>query len=332
MLNSIQEEVSDESTEPIPARRYRERRDGTEEAVDVVSSAAEIHPQADEVTQVPLQPLNGALVSAGEDATVSVPRAFSDPIEVSPAGTWGGELTGLTIGLPEQVQSAEVSVAQDGSAVGEGSEVTGVIQALEGGLRISTVITGPDAPGRLSYALPDDVDIAINEDGSASLSRTAVDDGTEVLTATIGRIGTPWATDARGQRIATHYEVSGSKLVQVVDHHQDGVAYPVVADPTFWWGWNVYLSNSVVGQVVKVILAGAGAAVLASRLIALVPGIGTVAVNVTSLAGALLGFGAALLNVCNIKSRGVWVGHTWVTGVLPFAPTVMRSGYFCVPN
>lgn len=41
----------------------------------------------------------------------------------------------------------------------------------------------------------------------------------------------PWATDANGNDVATHYEVVDGSLVQVVDHRSSGVAYPVVADP-----------------------------------------------------------------------------------------------------
>ncbi|AWB88992.1 hypothetical protein C2138_05045 [Salinibacterium hongtaonis] len=184
--------------------------------------------------------------------------------------------------------------------------------------------------------MPSDVEISLNGDASATLSRTVavVDENGESnsITASIGQIAAPWAVDANGRQIDTHYELVGNELIQVVEHNQPGVAYPVVADPTFWWGWNVYFSNNVVNQVVKLVLAGAAATVLASRIIALVPGVGAVAVNVTALAGALITFGAAALNVCNYNNRGVYVGYTWVTGVLPFAPVVYRLGYFCVPN
>lgn len=51
----------------------------------------------------------------------------------------------------------------------------------------------------------------------------------------IGLIDAPWAVDAAGKKLPTHYEISGSTLTQVVGYPR-GTAFPVVADPT----WKVY--------------------------------------------------------------------------------------------
>ena len=40
-----------------------------------------------------------------------------------------------------------------------------------------------------------------------------------------------WAVDANGKEVATHYEVRGNDLVQIISHLVDQVAYPVVTDP-----------------------------------------------------------------------------------------------------
>ena len=54
----------------------------------------------------------------------------------------------------------------------------------------------------------------------------------------------PWAKDAVGTAVSTHFETDGESLTQVVDHQTNtAVAYPVVADPIwfviapgiFWW-------------------------------------------------------------------------------------------------
>lgn len=45
----------------------------------------------------------------------------------------------------------------------------------------------------------------------------------------VGVISVPWAYDANGVAVPTGYVVSGTTLIQTVDHH--GAAYPVVADP-----------------------------------------------------------------------------------------------------
>lgn len=47
----------------------------------------------------------------------------------------------------------------------------------------------------------------------------------------IAGIDAPWAVDADGRKLNTHYKVDGSRLIQIVetDHH---TVFPVVADPT----------------------------------------------------------------------------------------------------
>lgn len=54
----------------------------------------------------------------------------------------------------------------------------------------------------------------------------------------IAGIAPPWARDASGSDVPTHYEVVGNTLVQVVEHSNSFV-YPVTADPRVgfeWWG------------------------------------------------------------------------------------------------
>ena len=46
-------------------------------------------------------------------------------------------------------------------------------------------------------------------------------------------VSAPWAYDANGSQVPTHYEISGNTLTQVVNHTDQDVAYPVVSDP-FW--------------------------------------------------------------------------------------------------
>lgn len=41
--------------------------------------------------------------------------------------------------------------------------------------------------------------------------------------------------------------IEGNNLIQVVDHNQPGVAYPVIADPKatpLWWGLAIKLTNA----------------------------------------------------------------------------------------
>lgn len=60
----------------------------------------------------------------------------------------------------------------------------------------------------------------------------------------VGAVSPPWAKDAVGTLLPTHYEIEGETLTQVVEHAA-GISYPVVADP--WLGvrlfYNFYRSN-----------------------------------------------------------------------------------------
>jgi hypothetical protein len=58
----------------------------------------------------------------------------------------------------------------------------------------------------------------------------------------VATVATPWATDANGAPVPTHYEINGSSIVQIVDHH--GAAYPVTADPKVSLGWKIYVTYS----------------------------------------------------------------------------------------
>jgi hypothetical protein len=44
----------------------------------------------------------------------------------------------------------------------------------------------------------------------------------------------PWATDAAGRSVPTHYELDGDVLVQVVEHQSGEFSYPIIADPSVW--------------------------------------------------------------------------------------------------
>ncbi|MFB9414902.1 PASTA domain-containing protein [Dactylosporangium matsuzakiense] len=48
---------------------------------------------------------------------------------------------------------------------------------------------------------------------------------------TVGALTPPWAYDADGTAVPSHYEVSGDRVRLVVEHRGRDVTYPVVADP-----------------------------------------------------------------------------------------------------
>lgn len=68
---------------------------------------------------------------------------------------------------------------------------------------------------------------------------TLKDNGSAVVRDPEGRfaseIKSPWARDAVGRSLPTHYEVMGTSLVQHVN--TDGATFPVIADPWVTHGW-----------------------------------------------------------------------------------------------
>ena len=75
--------------------------------------------------------------------------------------------------------------------------------------------------------VPQGYTITANEDGGASVTDP---DGQAA-----GKVAKPWAYDATGRSLPTHYVVSGTGLVQQVD--TDGATFPVIADPRVTAGW-----------------------------------------------------------------------------------------------
>jgi hypothetical protein len=156
-------------------------------------------------------------------------------------------------------------------------------------------------------------------------------DEDEVVRLEYGTVAPAWATDADGKAVPTHYEVEQGVLRQVVDLRGTD-AFPVVADPTYWWGWNAFLPNSVHQKILKVLLVPGAIAAAAATLSAYIPSPHVqLAVR---LAAVIVGVGVALWNACNLNGRGVIVGHTWLAAGIPPLPGLAfaRSGFFCLPQ
>lgn len=139
-----------------------------------------------------------------------------------------GAADGTTVvGLPFAQQAGDVKVNQSGvvSYDNNNGSVTVPIVKGDGSVQINTVIRDQSAPTRYAYPLTvgDGESLRVSPDGSAY-----VGSDTGVPSA---YISAPWAKDANGNAVATHYEAQGNTLVQVVEFTA-ATAFPVVADPT----------------------------------------------------------------------------------------------------
>ncbi|BBE21334.1 hypothetical protein MN0502_02170 [Arthrobacter sp. MN05-02] len=153
---------------------------------------------------------------------VNLPRDSSQSVVL---GSSGDE--DLTFDLPLGDEGQEAKVQADGTVIYPGEDSAQVIIPTYTGVQVLTNIANSDAPSEYSYEI-----------GLSSTQRLEViDAGAAIVNAdgtTETVISAPWAKDAAGRSVPTHYEIAGNTLTQVVDHTSAGsVAYPVVADPVW---------------------------------------------------------------------------------------------------
>lgn len=149
-------------------------------------------------------------------------------------------------------------------------------QGKPSGERILIAIEGSDAPTEYQFRVQGADLVLPRDDGSLAL--LDVIDGDEVVL--VGTIAKPWARDAAGATVPTHFTVKGNIVTQVVEHRSGDYDYVITADPD--------LSKCAAGALAG-LLPGAGAAAAAGSVI---PFWGTMAGGVV---GALYGAGAGCI-------------------------------------
>ena len=111
--------------------------------------------------------------------------------------------------------------------VGEGADY--LASSDETGLSVLVEIASheSDHQHRFDIGLPEGGMLIPSEDGSIDVL------GNDRYS--IGTFEKPWALDANGNRIPTHYMVDGNSIIQVINADKSA-AYPIIADPKFTWG------------------------------------------------------------------------------------------------
>jgi len=163
--------------------------------------------------------------------TVDVPKDADSGVTV----TQSGESTRITLPGAKNAGPA-MRVASGIAAYSTGkSSAQAVQQTNNGSVRMLTVIKNASAPTSYDYGF--------NAKGEAGEHFAVLTDGSAMLLDAggkiVGAVAKPWAKDARGKAVATHYVADGSTLTQVVDHRAKDVAYPVVADPFLIPAWAI---------------------------------------------------------------------------------------------
>ena len=160
-----------------------------------------------------------------DNISVTVPQNASNGISLDPKSG-----PTVEVGLPFAERADESTVVSNGIVAYDNNNgsVTVPVVKDDGSVQINTIIKNSNAPSRYEYP------ITLPTGGSASLTTDGGVSLTNVNGAFIGGFAPAWAKDANGVEVATHYEISGSRLTQVINHEANGVVYPVVADP--WFG------------------------------------------------------------------------------------------------
>ncbi|WP_431245302.1 hypothetical protein [Leifsonia xyli] len=176
-------------------------------AVDAVAAIQEVAPQA-----LASATTGGATEDAAVQAStadgleVQLPVDAADGVQVSLPGG------GVSIGLPFADQATDATASQVPGVVvydnNNGSSTVPVVHA-DGTVQINTFIENANAPKRYDYSLtvPEGQHARLLEDGSVYV-------GSEDGQAVSAIIPAPWAKDAHGTAVATHYELSGNTLTQ----------------------------------------------------------------------------------------------------------------------
>lgn len=208
-------------------------------AVDAVAALESTAPSAvSNVADARSDSDTAELAAVAGGATVSIPVDASDGIQLDNPGS----ASDVRIGLPFAENAGAAALSQKAGVVvydNDNGSSTVPVAHTDGTLQISTVIAGAKAPTRYEYPIdaPGQT-LRLAADGSAFLS---ADDGIPTL-----YIASPWAKDANGNDVPTHYEVNGNTLSQVVDFTAE-TAFPVVADPSYGiypWGYVVKFNKS----------------------------------------------------------------------------------------
>lgn len=176
--------------------------------------------------------------SSGQDATAIDDDSVADVIEKA-------ELAAVGAPTPAEAPSP---VVQDGATVDvNGSDLSVTMGASKNAVasdsgqyatvQDDSVTYAASHPGegttRFAAVLADATDARPQWTFAVGAQLLPLDDGTVSISdgeKFLGGIDAPWAIDAEGRSLPTHYEITGSTLTQIVD--TTGASFPVVADPT----------------------------------------------------------------------------------------------------
>ncbi|MDR6174921.1 hypothetical protein QE364_000961 [Nocardioides zeae] len=143
---------------------------------------------------------------------------------------------GVQVGLPDSPALASPAIADTGLLVLEATadgEASLAVAVTEASASVQLIIPDSSTSGRHEFDITGAIP-RLEADGSVTLlspqPSSAGDADHPSDDVALGFVDVPWAVDANGEAVPTHFEVDGNLLTQVVDVDST-TAFPVVADP-----------------------------------------------------------------------------------------------------
>ncbi|MFD8782577.1 hypothetical protein [Kitasatospora sp. NPDC059599] len=214
-----------------------------------------------------------------EKATGTAALAGTTATADSPAST---VVNAVTVNAPANAAGALSATASDGTTValslsgakaaagvkgGVGTVVYSDAQkatdfaaqaTTDGGARALITLKDSSAPTSQTFNLGLPAGASLIADGAGGYD--IVQKAGEGIAISKGHIDAPWAKDATGKALPTHYTVQGDQLTQTIETNKS-TAFPVVADPHFTWG--IVSGTAYFDKGETQAIAGGGATALA---------------------------------------------------------------------
>lgn len=167
-------------------------------------------------------PLNGDFTVATEDAGVLIPQDPQTPIRITSTDPL---IADIEVALPDLEASQDALQAYDGTIIypTDNDASLAVQPFTDGSVRFLSVLENKHAPSSYDYVI-EGATLELLQDGSVLVFRNG---------EPAGFVEAPWARDAEGRPVPTHYSITDNTITQVIEHTSGNFSYPIAADP--WW-------------------------------------------------------------------------------------------------
>jgi hypothetical protein len=162
-----------------------------------------------------------------------------------------------------------------------------VVRPTATGIETFTQLRGRSAPESYSWTvdLPGNQKLLRQPDGGINVVNGAG--------STVASVLPPWAKDADNKAVPVSFSVSGSTLTMTVAHHTGNFAYPIIADPLWYWHYTRCYTAAQTNWEIRTFghmaaLAAAGGTVSAAIALGFTP-----SAPITGTIAAVLGVGSA---------------------------------------